>query len=152
MRNNGTISTVIDKLQTDPSFSKNVKHYRTIEGKEATYAKFPSVLHPSIIKALGAKGIEKLYSHQRAAFELAYGGESFTAVTPTASGKSLCYHLPVLQSILEDDSSRAIYLFPTKALAQDQLSDLHELIEASEETILSYTYDGDTAGGLRSKV
>lgn len=152
MTNNGTISTVIDKLQTDPSFSKNVKHYRTIEGKEATYAKFPSVLHPSIIKALGAKGIEKLYSHQRAAFELAYGGESFTAVTPTASGKSLCYHLPVLQSILEDDSSRAIYLFPTKALAQDQLSDLHELIEASEETILSYTYDGDTAGGLRSKV
>ena len=152
MTNNGTISTVIDKLQTDPSFSKNVKHYRTIEGKEATYAKFPPVLHPSIIKALGAKGIEKLYSHQREAFELAYGGESFTAVTPTASGKSLCYHLPVLQSILEDDSSRAIYLFPTKALAQDQLSDLHELIEASEETILSYTYDGDTAGGLRSKV
>ena len=152
MTSNGTLSTVLEKLQTEPSFSKNVAHYRTIEGKQATYAKFPPVLHPSIIKALGAKGIDKLYSHQREAFELAYGGESFTAVTPTASGKSLCYHLPVLQSILEDDSSRAIYLFPTKALAQDQLSDLHELIEASEETILSYTYDGDTAGGLRSKV
>ena len=152
MTSNGTLSTVLEKLQTEPSFSKNVVHYRTIEGKQATYAEFPPVLHPSIIKALDAKGIDKLYSHQREAFELAYDGESFTAVTPTASGKSLCYHLPVLQSILEDDSSRAIYLFPTKALAQDQLSDLHELIEASEETILSYTYDGDTAGGLRSKV
>lgn len=152
MTRNSTLSTVLEKLQTEPSFSKNVAHYRTIEGKQATYAEFPSVLHPSIIKALNAKGIDKLYSHQREAFELAYEGESFTAVTPTASGKSLCYHLPVLQSILEDDSSRAIYLFPTKALAQDQLSDLHELIEASEETILSYTYDGDTAGGLRTKV
>ena len=60
--------------------------------------------------------------------------------------------MPVIQSILEDDTSRAIYLFPTKALAQDQLADLHELIEASEETILSYTYDGDTAPGFRSKV
>ena len=113
---------------------------------------FLDVLHPSIIKALAAKGIDRLYSHQRVAFEHAYEGTSFTAVTPTASGKSLCYHLPVLQSILEDNSSRAIYLFPTKAFAQDQLSDLHELIEASGETILSYTYDGDTAPGLRSKV
>lgn len=152
MTSNYAISTVIEKLQSDPSFSQNVMHYRTIEEKDATYAEFPSILHPSIIKALGAKGIDKLYSHQREAFELAHGGESFTAVTPTASGKSLCYHLPVLQSILEDDSSRAIYLFPTKALAQDQLSDLHDLIEASEETILSYTYDGDTPGGIRTKV
>src|SRR6185312_17388257 len=100
----------------------NVIHYRTIEGKQAMYAEFPSVLHPSIIKALASKGIDKLYSHQREAFECAYNGESFTAVTPTASGKSLCYHLPVMQSILEDDTSRAIYLFPTKALAQDQLA------------------------------
>jgi DEAD/DEAH box helicase domain-containing protein len=123
-----------------------------MEGKSAIYAKFPSVLHPSIIKALKTKGIKQLYSHQRDAFDSAYNGQSITAVTPTASGKSLCYHLPVLQSILENESSRAIYLFPTKALAQDQLSDLHGLIEASEETILSYTYDGDTAPGLRSKV
>ena len=116
------------------------------------YAPFPEHLHPSIVKALASKGIERLYSHQREAFDLASSGNSITAVTPTASGKSLCYHLPVLQSILEDESSRALYLFPTKALAQDQLADLHELIEASGETILSYTYDGDTAPGLRTKV
>ncbi|KXH82103.1 DEAD/DEAH box helicase [Sporosarcina sp. HYO08] len=139
-------------LRTDPSFSSNVAHYRTIEGKVAHYAPFPDQLHPSLMKALEKKGINQLYSHQREAFDLAMSGHSFTAVTPTASGKSLCYHLPVLQSILENDNSRALYLFPTKALAQDQLADLHEMIEASEETILSYTYDGDTAPGLRTKV
>jgi DEAD/DEAH box helicase domain-containing protein len=152
MTGNTSVSSVLSKLQSDPSFSENIIHYKKMEGKSAIYAKFPSVLHPSIIKALKTKGIKQLYSHQRDAFDSAYNGQSITAVTPTASGKSLCYHLPVLQSILENESSRAIYLFPTKALAQDQLSDLHGLIEASEETILSYTYDGDTAPGLRSKV
>lgn len=146
------LQSVLDKLQSDPSFSRNVIHHKTIPGKPAIYAQFPNVLHPSIRKALDAKGIASLYSHQKEAFDFAYAGESFTAVTPTASGKSLCYHLPVLQSILEDTSARALYLFPTKALAQDQLTDLHELIEASEETILSYTYDGDTAPGLRTRV
>jgi DEAD/DEAH box helicase domain-containing protein len=152
MKKKKAVHEVLVKLRTDPSFSDNVIHTKTIDGKEAIYAEFPEKLHPSIIKALASKGINKLYSHQREAFDLASSGNSFTAVTPTASGKSLCYHLPVMQSILEDDTSRAIYLFPTKALAQDQLADLHELIEASGETILSYTYDGDTAPGLRSKV
>lgn len=152
MANKVSIRDIVDRLKTDPILSENVIHTRTIEGKSAVYADFPKVLHPSIIKALATKGIEKLYSHQREAFDLAYGGESFTTVTPTASGKSLCYHLPVLQSILENESSRAIYLFPTKALAQDQLADLHELIEASGETIFSATYDGDTVPGIRSKV
>lgn len=147
-----SIQDVLHTLKTDPDFSSNVIHTKTIEGKEANYSAFPDGLHPSIIKALKSKGIEQLYSHQREAFDATYEGQSITAVTPTASGKSLCYHLPVLQSILEESSSRAIYLFPTKALAQDQLADLHELIEASEETILSYTYDGDTAPGLRTKV
>lgn len=147
-----SIPEILEQLHTDPSFSSNIIHTRTIPGKEAVYAEFPERLHPSIIRALGTKGIGRLYSHQKEAFELAVSGQSFTAVTPTASGKSLCYHLPVMQSILEDDTSRAIYLFPTKALAQDQLADLHELIEASGEAILSYTYDGDTAPGLRSKV
>lgn len=152
MANNGNIQSFIDELKQDPGFSKNVKHYKVIEGKDAIYAPFPEKLHPSLIEALSQKGIGKLYSHQRIAFDLAQQKKSYTAVTPTASGKSLCYHLPVLQSILENDASRALYLFPTKALAQDQLADLHELIEASGETVLSYTYDGDTAPGLRTKV
>ncbi|MGN7386591.1 DEAD/DEAH box helicase [Sporosarcina sp. SAFN-015] len=147
-----SVRETVDLFLSDPELSSNIRHYEKIEGKSAEYASFPERLHPSIVKALADKGIERLYSHQREAFDLATSGNSITAVTPTASGKSLCYHLPVLQSILEDDSSRALYLFPTKALAQDQLADLHELIEASGETILSYTYDGDTAPGLRTKV
>lgn len=147
-----SVQDVIDQLKQDPEFAPNVKHYKVTEGKEAVYASFPHNLHASLKTALAYKGIHQLYSHQRIAFDLAQQNKSFTAVTPTASGKSLCYHLPVLQSILEDESSRALYLFPTKALAQDQLADLHELIEASGEKILSYTYDGDTAPGLRTKV
>ncbi|CAM3054148.1 DEAD/DEAH box helicase [Filibacter tadaridae] len=146
------IHEVIKMLRTDPAFADNIAHYRVIDGKGAVYATFPEKLHPSIIKALEVKGIQKLYTHQREAFELATANKSFTAVTPTASGKSLCYHLPVLQSILGNNAARALYLFPTKALAQDQLADLHELIEASGESILSYTFDGDTAPGIRTKV
>lgn len=147
-----SVREVVNQLIADPEMMRNIKHYEKIEGKSAKYASFPTHLHQSIMKALAEKGITQLYSHQREAFDLATSGKSITAVTPTASGKSLCYHLPVLQSILEDDSSRALYLFPTKALAQDQLADLHELIEASGESILSYTYDGDTAPGMRTKV
>lgn len=152
MTTSKTVQTALERLQSDQKFANNIMHHKIIEEKGAVYAEFPAELHPSIQQALATKGIDKLYSHQRAAFDAAVGGQSITAVTPTASGKSLCYHLPVMQSILEDASSRAIYLFPTKALAQDQLADLHELIEASGEDVLSYTYDGDTAPGLRSKV
>lgn len=147
-----TVQDVVQEMLQDPDLKRNIKHYEKMDGKQAQYASFPEKLHPSIVKALASKGITQLYSHQRKAFDSATSGQSITAVTPTASGKSLCYHLPVLQQILEDDASRALYLFPTKALAQDQLADLHELIEASGETILSYTYDGDTAPGLRTKV
>ncbi|REB09928.1 DUF1998 domain-containing protein [Sporosarcina sp. BI001-red] len=152
MATNTNIQSFIDELRQDPEFATNVKHYKVTEGKDAIYATFPDKLHPSLKKALSQKGIHQLYSHQRKAFDFAQQKKSYTAVTPTASGKSLCYHLPVLQSILENEASRALYLFPTKALAQDQLADLHELIEASGESILSYTYDGDTAPGLRTKV
>lgn len=152
MTNSNLVRDTLQELKADPDFAPNIIHHKTIDEKKAVYADFPESLHRSIRTALASKGIEKLYSHQREAFDAATRGQSITAVTPTASGKSLCYHLPVLQSILEDPSSRAIYLFPTKALAQDQLADLHELIEASGEEVLSYTYDGDTAPGLRSKV
>lgn len=152
MTERSQVQKALATLKTTPEFMDNVIHHKILDEKPATYDELPERLHPSIRRALHAKGIEKLYSHQNSAFEATIKGQSITAVTPTASGKSLCYHLPVLQSILEDESSRAIYLFPTKALAQDQLADVHQLIEASEEKILCYTYDGDTAPGLRTKV
>lgn len=147
-----TIDEVIREWQQDEELQQNIVHIATIEGQEGEYADFPETLHPSLKKALIERGIEKLYTHQRQAFDLALAGKSFTAITPTASGKSLCYHLPVLQKILENPSTRAIYLFPTKALAQDQKNDLNELINAMGEEIYCYTYDGDTAPNIRQKI
>lgn len=147
-----SIEELLQEWQSNPEMQDRVEYVYTIPAQPAKLVDFPSNLHPSLVKALHSRGIEQLYSHQREAFEYATNGQSFTAVTPTASGKSLCYHLPVLQSIIENRESRAIYLFPTKALAQDQKSDLNKLIEDSGEEILSYTYDGDTAPGIRQKV
>lgn len=118
-----SIDEIVQLWKRDEELKNNILYWDTIEAKPASYAPFPDTLHPSIKKALEDRGISQLYTHQRQAFDYATKGESFTAVTPTASGKSLCYHLPVLQEILEDSSSRAIYLFPTKALAQDQKTD-----------------------------
>ncbi|KGR74175.1 DEAD/DEAH box helicase [Ureibacillus sinduriensis] len=147
-----SIDDLLTEWRFDEELKQNILHWHTLEARAAKYASFPEELHPSIKKALEARGIKQLYTHQRQAFDYAINGNSFTAVTPTASGKSLCYHLPVLQKILEDKSSRAIYLFPTKALAQDQKSDINELIEEMGEEILSYTYDGDTAPAIRQKI
>ncbi|WP_042475196.1 DEAD/DEAH box helicase [Bacillus ndiopicus] len=147
-----TISELLQAWQYDEELKENITHWHTLEAQPPRYADFPAALHPSIKKALHARGIKQLYTHQREAFDFAMQGQSFTAITPTASGKSYCYHLPVLQTILHNKSARAIYLFPTKALAQDQKSDLNELIELMGEEILSYTYDGDTAPGIRQKI
>lgn len=145
-----TIAALLEAWQQ--THHDTIRHIKTLPEKPARYDAFPEAMHPSLVQALHARGIDKLYSHQRRAFDLAMTGTSFTAITPTASGKSYCYHLPVLQTILHDDSARALYLFPTKALAQDQLTDLTALIEATEAPILTYTYDGDTAPTLRQKV
>ena len=147
-----TIAELLKEWQYDPQMKERIVHWHTLEGRPANYKPLPENLHPSIQKALKARGIEQLYSHQYEAFQLANARKSFTAITPTASGKSYCYHLPVLQTILQNKSARAIYLFPTKALAQDQKTDLNELIDLMGEEILSYTYDGDTAPGIRQKI
>lgn len=147
-----SISELLQAWQYDEELKENIVHWHTLDGKAAEYEPFPEELHPSLKSALQKRGIEQLYTHQREAFDKAVRGVSFTAITPTASGKSLCYHLPVLQEIINNKSSRAIYLFPTKALAQDQKTDLNELIEATGEEVLSYTYDGDTAPGIRTKI
>lgn len=147
-----SIHQLLDAWKVDENRFPQIERIHTTEEKEAIYAPFPETMHSSIQKALKSRGVNQLYIHQRLAFDSASSGKSYTTITPTASGKSLCYHLPVLQSIMEDPTSRAIYLFPTKALAQDQKSDLNNLIEATGEEILSYTYDGDTAPGIRQKI
>jgi DEAD/DEAH box helicase domain-containing protein len=126
-----------------------VKH---IPAQEGRFAEYPSGVHPRLLSALQKKGYQKLYSHQRTSWEILQGGGHVVVVTPTASGKTLCYNLPVLNSILNDPASRAIYLFPTKALAQDQRAELDEIIDLLPEGVRIHTYDGDTPQDARKAI
>lgn len=146
------LQQIIEKIQNDVQYSENIVNWHTIPEKEARTVPFPDSIDERLKQALENRGIQKLYTHQGEAYETARKKENFAAVTPTASGKTLCYNLPVLQQIIEDSSSRALYLFPTKALAQDQKSELNELIEELGININSYTYDGDTPSNIRQKV
>ncbi|AGT31869.1 ATP-dependent helicase [Geobacillus genomosp. 3] len=143
-----TLSEWIEQLRQDP----NVVYWHEMETKQADTVPFPAGLDVRLRAALEARGIASLYTHQAAAYETVRSGRNVVAVTPTASGKTLCYNLPVLQAIAEAPESRALYLFPTKALAQDQKSELNEIIAAMGAPIYSYTYDGDTAPALRQKI
>jgi DEAD/DEAH box helicase domain-containing protein len=143
-----SIQEIMEKLKQN----KQIVHWHTIEAKPAVAAPIPSSINRRLKEALQTRGINQLYTHQEKAYESIKKGKNFVAVTPTASGKTLCYNLPVLQSILEDSETRALYLFPTKALAQDQKSELNELIDQIGVSINSYTYDGDTAPSIRQKV
>ncbi|WP_454099481.1 DEAD/DEAH box helicase [Metabacillus sp. SLBN-84] len=152
MRRKQSLSEIIDFLKRDEEFKEQIVHAHTIEPREARTAAMPSSVDIRLREALAARGIGSLYTHQATAYELARSRKSFVAVTPTASGKTLCYNLPVLQQIVQDESSRALYLFPTKALAQDQKSELNELITELGVPINSYTYDGDTAPTIRNVI
>lgn len=125
---------------------------RHIPAREARFQPMPDWVRPELAAAYGAKGIEKLYSHQAAAAELARAGTNFVVVTPTASGKTLCYNLPVLNGVLENPDTRALYLFPTKALAQDQLAELHDLAKRLDDCFGVFTYDGDTPSDARKAI
>ena len=126
-----------------------VKH---LPAREAQFRPMPAWVRPELAAAYRAKGIEKLYSHQAAAAGLAREGKNLVVVTPTASGKTLCYNLPILNAILENTDTRALYLFPTKALAQDQLAELHDLATRLDDSFGVFTYDGDTPGDARKAI
>jgi DEAD/DEAH box helicase domain-containing protein len=126
-----------------------VRHY---PARPAQWAEFPEWVHADLRAAYGAKGIRQLYTHQAAAAEAVHSGKNVVIVTPTASGKTLCYNLPVLDAILADDDTRAMYLFPTKALAQDQLAELHDLNQKVANRVGVFTYDGDTPSDARKAI
>ena len=125
---------------------------RHIPAREAQFRPMPEWVGAELAAAYRAKGIEQLYSHQAAAAELARAGKDFVVVTPTASGKTLCYNLPVLNAVLENADTRALYLFPTKALAQDQLAELHDLATRMDDRFGVFTYDGDTPSDARKAI
>jgi DEAD/DEAH box helicase domain-containing protein len=122
----------------------------------ASFAPFPEETDDRLRGALAARGIEQLYTHQAEAFRHVLARRNVVTITPTASGKTLCYNAPVLNAILKDPAARALYLFPTKALAQDQLAELDGLTEAvthgTDARIGVFTYDGDTPADARRAV
>src|SRR4051812_39858027 len=122
----------------------------------ASFAPYPDGTDERLIGALAGRGVHQLYTHQAEAFAHVLGGRNVVTITPTASGKTLCYNAPVLNAILQDSSARALYLFPTKALAQDQLAELHALSELvtqdSDLQIGVFTYDGDTPADARRAI
>ena len=125
---------------------------RYFPSREAQWADFPAWVHPDLVAAYAAKGIRRLYTHQAAAAEEVHAGKNVVIVTPTASGKTLCYNLPLLNATLENPDSRALYLFPTKALAQDQLAELHDVNQRLENRFGVFTYDGDTPADARRSI
>ena len=147
-----SIDEMILKIKNTPEIMNHVTYWHTIPPRPAKYADFPERLHPALREALQRKGISRLYTHQADAFRETTDGKHVVVVTPTASGKTLCYNLPVLNRILEDDSARAIYLFPTKALAQDQVAELHEIVNLLGADIKTHTYDGDTPPTVRQAI
>lgn len=147
-----SMQEILQELKVSEAVKKNIVHWHTIEEKEARTDEMPGDLSEILKGALERRGISRLYTHQSSSYEQIMRGQSIVAVTPTASGKTLCYNLPVLQSIINDPNARALYMFPTKALAQDQKSEINELIQEAELAINSYTYDGDTPSNIRQKV
>ena len=129
---------------------------RSLPACEAVYAPWPEAVDSRLRNALENRGLRQLYSHQAAVIQHALAGRHVVVTTPTASGKTLCYNVPALTRILEDSASRALYLFPTKALAQDQLAELHELCghvqQSGGSDIGVFTYDGDTPQDARRAI
>jgi len=145
--------TVLGALERERDGSRPLlSALRHFPAESPRYAEFPSELDARLAEVLRARGYLHLYSHQREAFEAARDGRHTIVVTPTASGKTLCYNLPVLNGVLTNPDARALYLFPTKALAQDQLAELHGIIEDLGEDIGTFTYDGDTPQDARKAV
>ncbi len=139
----------LDQLKRDPAFGPNIRHWETLPPVPPRYGDWPAGLDERIIAALKGRGIHQLYTHQTDAITAALAGQNTVVVTPTASGKSMCYNLPVLHTILQEPSSRALYLFPTKALAQDQVAEVKSLADTLGTEIKSYVYDGDTPPQVR---
>lgn len=146
------LSQVLDSLAADAGFRDLVADWRILPAEPARVAPVPGDLDPRLANRLGERGIRELYSHQAEAYALARAGHNVLSLTPTASGKSLGYSLPILQSLAEDESARALMLFPTKALAQDQLASLAQDLAALGPDMQVGTYDGDTAPAERRRL
>src|SRR5579862_5517775 len=145
-----TLVARFEQWMADPD--SPVRAIRHQPAREGEYEVIPDSVAPAIRSMLETRGIPWLYSHQAKAVRLCLEGKNVAVVTPTASGKTLCYNLPILQRISDDPGARAIYLFPTKALAEDQLHELQSALDAMGSPIRAFTYDGDTPQDARRAI
>ena len=143
------IDAVLGQWLGEGSIARSVVLDRLVPGRDPVWADVPETLAPQVRAALAKRDVARLYSHQARAFELASAGRDVVVATPTASGKSLCFHLPVLDRLARDPSARAIYLYPTKALSRDQEASLRVLMQDAGIAHGAITYDGDTPGDAR---
>ncbi len=146
------VREVLDSLAARDVSGEVLTAIRYFPAREAQWAEYPAWVHADLAVAYAAKGIRQLYTHQAIAAEAVHAGKNVVVVTPTASGKTLCYNLPILNSILENSDTRALYLFPTKALAQDQLAELYDLNQRLDNRFGVFTYDGDTPADARRAI
>ena len=147
----GTVET-LERLLAEPAVAAALTARRTVPAREAQLRPLPDWLDPRIAAGLRGRGVEGLYLHQAEALDALRDGRDVVVVTPTASGKSLCYDLPVLQAVAQDPAARALYLFPTKALSQDQVAGFRGLAAAAGLEVAAGVYDGDTPGPIRSTI
>ena len=150
---NAGLDSVVARFQSrlrEPDSAIRAIHHQP--AAPGCFAELPEALDPRLAEALRKRGIAQLYTHQAEAFAAVESGKNVAVVTPTASGKTLCFNLPVLNSLLRDSGARAMYLFPTKALAEDQLHEVERTIEASGANLRAFTYDGDTPQDARKAI
>lgn len=152
MNQDDRLLTAINYLREMAAPHASITTIKYLPARPGNLVDYPADVHPRLGEALKKKGFTSLYSHQQQAWQQLRAGRNVVIVTPTASGKTLCYNLPVLDCILRDSSSRAIYLFPTKALSQDQRAELDETIELLGQDIKIFTYDGDTPQDARKAI
>ncbi len=147
------LAQLVDYLSADSTFQSRLTRWMTIEPRPARYAPFPEKLNPRIREALTNKGVKELYTHQAQAFDLVYNqNKNIVVVTPTASGKTMAYNLPVFNHFLDNPEARALYLFPTKALSQDQLIEVQDLNDRLKASLKTFTFDGDTPADVRRTI
>jgi DEAD/DEAH box helicase domain-containing protein len=150
---NRSLEAVVARYQAahlDPDSPVRAVHHQP--AAEAAFVEIPAAVDARLRAGLERRGIARLYSHQAEAFEAIQAGKNVAVVTPTASGKTLCYNLPVLNLLIADAGARAMYLFPTKALAEDQLHEFQAAVDEMGSDLRAFTYDGDTPQDARKAI
>ncbi|WP_258109812.1 DEAD/DEAH box helicase [Alicyclobacillus sp. SP_1] len=147
------LAMLLEEWRRTDSFIEQVASWQIRAARLAAFRPTPGFLHEALVAAVRKRNVENLYTHQVQALEEVHAGNHIILTTPTASGKTLCYNLPILDTILKDMSTRALYIFPTKALAQDQVAEWSSLTAGlTHDGIHAFTYDGDTPMHVRQRI